>query len=120
MKKIKTYKDFQTIIQSSRAMIFVTFKWSSQARFSGAMINEWESTWSTWNPEIKTEIYELDGDLIPETKDWLIEIKELGGYGSLNWLEEGRLIQRVDYVSGAGIKQLSKLTNDLWNKNEED
>ena len=71
-------------------------------------------TWNIWIKTLKVPIYFMDGDAFEEAGEWLESIKETGGYGSLNWLEHGELVDRVDYVAGAGIQKISEITLQLW------
>lgn len=105
---------FRDTMNQGRAIVFIDFEWSDQAMLSRQVLQEWMRLWDVWNPDIDVTIYELDGDLLTEAHEWLKEIGEVAGYGSLNWLENGHLKRRIPYVVGAGIEKIAKITKELW------
>ncbi len=118
MELIKTEFAFQQILRADRALIFLDFAWSGQARLSAAVINEWERTSNIWG--VDCPIFCVRPDELPAIHDWIKTRKDQlrgeGGYGSLIWLRSGVIVDYEPYVVGAGLRDITSRTRSLFGK----
>lgn len=114
MEVIETQTDFESAIRSERAILFVSFGWSGQAKLSEQVVAEWERTWNIWHPKLRVSIYKLEPDAHPYTWEWLGGTAERGGYGSLSWVKNGVIVDSEPYVVGAGLRDIARRTEEVF------
>ena len=111
MKKIKTEDEFEKVLLLEKAMVFIFFEWSGQAHMSKRILSEWEN-----KSELNFPLFELEPDELMSVSKWVREeAKERGGYGSLVWLENGRVLSIEMNVGNSGISEIERKTAELFN-----
>lgn len=117
MNAIETEEEFKRIIRSDQAIIFIWFPWSSQARLSETVVNEWEQEWSSNYPTLKIAVYKVAPDDYPFTHDWMrdeIKVKVDRGYGSLVWIKDGVVAHYEFYAAKIGTEEITRLTKLIY------
>jgi len=107
---VRTESEFAKILRADRAIVFIDFAWSGQARLSAAVIKEWERTSNTWG--LDCPVYSVRPDEVPPVACWMktqaAKLDGEGGYGSLIWLRSGVIVDYEPYVVGAGLRDISR------------
>lgn len=113
MKTIETQDEFEAVICSDKAIIFITFDWSHQASLSEKVVVEWERTWNAWHHKLSVELFKLEPDAHPYTWEWLKGMPERGG-GSVVWIKKGVVVDTEPYAAGAGLRDLARRTKTAF------
>ena len=110
MKKIETIEDFKNCLNAEKAVVFIFFEWSGQAHFSKRIVEDWENQNENLFP-----VFELNPEKTDFAKDWVHEkVKDLRGFGSLVWLNEGNILD-FEFDSGKlGIGKIQEKTVKLF------
>jgi hypothetical protein len=118
MTSVSSDEEFAKVLRAHRAILFVDFAWSGQAKLSAALVQEWERTLHLWNRGVDFLVYRVRPDDQPFVASWLKrwpeELQGEGGYGSLVWLRSGWVVGFEPYAAAAGIREIARRTQGLF------
>jgi len=117
MKPINSPADFETLLQSEQAVVLVFFPWSDRAVESQAVVQEWENNLDAPPAQNNPTVYQLSPNEHSYTWKWLNEAlgdSEETFNGSVLWLKHGSVVGCVTDAAVAGVKVLSRMTNDCF------
>jgi uncharacterized protein len=119
MKPINSLDDFTAMLHAERAVVFLFFERSAQAKISLQTMEQWEQELAAQSDKINFSIYQLAPDSHPFTWKWVNEAighsaEMEHGYGSVTWLKNGSVVGFVPDAARAGIKRLTRITNDCF------
>lgn len=110
MKEIKTIADFENLLSLEKAIVFIYFEWSAQARISKQVVANWESQTKTTIP-----FFEIEPEYPDEFDKWVRDNDIHGhGYGSIVWLKGGRISDFEKYAAEFGILRLEEKTLEVF------
>ncbi len=119
MKPINSPDDFAALLREERAVLLLLFPWSDRAIESQAVVQEWESKSASQSGQNIPAVYQLAPDDQPYTWKWVNEVfgdsdeaQEVNG--CVLWLKQGSVVGRVTDAAVAGVKLLSRITNDCF------
>lgn len=102
MKGIKTLADFNKLLKTEKVIVFIYHEWSGQAHISKQVILDWEN-----NSQSNHLIFEINPEDSVDFDKWVYENEIHGhGYGSVIWLNNGKIL---GFVKEAGKLSLSEL-----------
>jgi uncharacterized protein YbaR (Trm112 family) len=119
MRPINSPDDFAALLREERAVLLLFFPWSDRAIESRAVVQEWETKLASQPGQNIPAVYQLAPDDQPYTWKWANEV--LGDSdeatqvnGCVLWLKQGSVVGRVNNAATAGVKLLSRITNDCF------
>ncbi len=119
MKPINTPEDFAALLQADQAIVFLFFEWSCYADLSRRVLEQWEQESASRPGGMDFVIHELSVDKQPFAWKWINTSFGYSqecehGYGSVVWLNKGVVVGYVKSAADAGIKTLSRISNDCF------
>ncbi|MDB6064284.1 MAG: uncharacterized protein JWR26_492 [Pedosphaera sp.] len=117
MNFIHSQRDFEDVLGSARAIVFIFSEWSEQSARSREAVEQWEREAQT--DGLKCEIHGLVPDGHPYTWKWLAT--HLDGVGSIEhgtgpvlWLIKGSVVGRVPSAASVETKTLARITRECF------
>jgi hypothetical protein len=115
VRSIKTQTEFESAISAEKAIIFITFDWSGQAKLSEYVVAEWRRTWNLSHRDLHIPFFKLEPDELSFTHEWVRDtVKERGGYGALVWIKDGAIADYEPNVTYAGIRDIVRRTETIF------
>lgn len=118
MKGLHTDSQFESTLNSDRAIIFIECERPDQSRRSASVIREWERTSGRWG--LNFQVLRAKADRPRSFNDWLKvhgqQLKSEGGHGSLIWLRAGEIVDFEPQVADVGPPDLSRRTRAAFRK----
>jgi len=116
MQLLRTEAEFQQMPASKHAIAFVCFEWPGQSKLTERLVEQWERDWPRQSRHKCVPLYRISPDETPFLQGWIAENARSdeegmeGGFGSLLWLRNGKVVRYVRYAAETGPKTLSQLT----------
>lgn len=119
MKSIHSQADFETALQAENSIIFIHFPSSEQSRRAQQAVEQWEHELATSSAHPNLIIHLLAPDAHPYTWKWATKHTALSDDsnttdGTLIWLRRGVVVGGLPNVAQAGIKALSRMTDECF------
>lgn len=93
-----------------KVVVFIFFEWSGQARFSKRIINDWES-----QSKIEIPVFEINPEDSELLSKWVSdEVKDGYGYGSVVWLEKGKILNFEKDAGKSGVSEIENKTSAIF------
>lgn len=116
VKAIQSKQDFDSALNSERAIIFVHFSWAGSSHLGKRLVEVWEQTLT----DKTLSIYCLESDFAETNAliyDWLVnQVQEKRGNGSLVWLKQSSIRKYELDVSKLSIEELNQKTKEVFPK----
>jgi len=110
METITTDADFKKLLTMDKALVFIFFEWSGQAHFSKKVLIDWKR-----KSKFNIPLFELLPDELELVSKWVREeVKERGGYGSLSWIKDGRVLEVEFNVGNCSSSEIESKTSELF------
>jgi uncharacterized protein len=115
MKQINSPHDFEAMLQAERAVLFIFFPWSARSTLSQEVVAGWQR--QAGHPDF--QVYQLAPDGRSFAWQWLGTIfndepEPERTRGTVVWLRKGAVAAIVSDASGAGVKTLTRVTDDCF------
>jgi uncharacterized protein YbaR (Trm112 family) len=119
MKEIKSSGDFAALLAAERAVVFIFFAWSNEARESRTVFASWAAE------NIGVAACVMKPDELPFTWQWLNEALgnaegEAPSSGAVVWLKHGAVAGWTPDAARAGVRTLARLTREYFGQGDID
>lgn len=119
MKSINSQSDFDAVLKSENAIIFIHFPGSEQSICARQAVEKWGHEHLSPSTHLNFNIHLLAPDAQTYTWKWVNKHAALAGDsgdngGTLLWLRQGAVVGGLQNPAQAGAKTLSRMTDECF------
>lgn len=109
MEKIETKADFEKLLTLEKALVFIFFEWSGPAYISRNRAADWEK-----QTKCSASLFEMHPEDDKAFSDWINDQFIDHGYGSLFWLEKGKITHIERNAGKCSVFDIETKTAELF------
>jgi hypothetical protein len=120
MESIQTEADFRRMLAAEHAIALICFDWSGQSKLSEQLVCKWEQDWLRQGPFRSVPLFRISPDKTQFLGEWVLENARNeeegneGGFGSVLWIQKGKIAGFVRYAAKTGFEKLSSFTEQVF------